>query len=421
MLDVISINHKKEETKLDVYIYPDDTVSFVLKKIAHVLHIDMNDIYIWTKIQITKDDVGILYNFLDNVFQGEKVIHINTFIDSANNYFDINIEKQSIYNMITYDDAYSILQSNELKHIIIPLNHYYLYGSYFAYIPYNPLQRHNESRVRADALYKYSLADYTIHTAIGNEDCKKLFVMTRSEYQKMNVMNIDIDVYYPSGYRIENKASVTKLISYLNKIEEEIISSKTDIETNKFLHLLYLSSKSIYNAKFPVDLSILFNAFETNEDIPFLKFKTYTNIYHKVYKPFVVTSSLTRDFDKWYNTRMFKMNDIRYISFKIRFDNNVYFACIIKDNLSIDIRFSFHLKDEKTITDIEKCIPKINVLLQFIQNLYKVPIIALLPTKLMKVIDSYNIDRISTYNISTVEKKTSKLNAESFILSKLFA
>ena len=424
MYNIVVLNSKGERNELDTYIYPDDNVSLVTKKISTSLNIPPGHIYIWIERKVNKLNKAVsLIHFLKNIFKDESLIHISVLQSACKNHFQKDIitifENDIVYNMISFDIAYSLLTKINIKTIIQPLTHYYLDGENYVYLPYNPFSKIDDKSLYGTHMYnQYQLSHLTFVSAIGDEDVHTINVLTLEEYMKLQTDPVKIHFYFPRLNMKNNIKNIEKLCNYL-QIHDIEFSKKVpseEVSTIEHINILHFKTNPTYLRKIPVNLSLLFDSFEVSPDVPFMKYKYTTNIYHKVYKNYLPYLS-----EKWYNIQNFKLQDYTYIAFKVLYSNNVFISIIVNDLLSFDIRYTFHLKDEQTKEDISKSIPLVNKVIEYIKNLYSISTIPILPDKIENVINTFIIHRCVTYYVATLHRHALKSNAESFVKTKMFS
>lgn len=428
MYKVVLYDAFKKKENIDVYIHPDDTISLVSKKVANAVGVSPGHIYLWVEQKIDtlliKKEIIVL-QFIRNLFKGELLLHVNSLKAACLNYFNKDVSSAfegKTYNMITVDIAIKLLMKLNIDTIIQPLSHHYLDGEYFIYLPYSPFNNIKQD-ISIDRYYTSQLNHLTLVTAIGNENSQIIYALPYDQYQKTKSSNSMM--YYPKVDVQVNLKNIAKLCTYLEEYDSTYSKGVdvADVSTKQYVNILYFKTKPIFSTQQSVNLSVLFDAFHVSKEIPFVKYKSSTNIYNKVLKGFLASSQDVRDFEKWYAVQNFKLQDYTYIAFKLYFTSNVYISVIINNELSCDIRYTFHIKDEKTEYDINTSIPLINSLLSFVHKTYNVevlPVIQFIPENIRDVIYSYDIHKFVTYHVATLRTKALKSNAEKYVMAKMF-
>jgi hypothetical protein len=388
--------------KIDVYIDPDDHVSLVFKKIAFKLNVNPSNIYVWIK-QAIHD--GVFLMFIKNVFKGESLLDFEVFREACLNYF--GVAPGGSKKMISKETALAMLEKLKTSHVTQPIGHYFLDAEYFEYLPYAPGAGANAN---LGSLYNHSLMNMTLQTAIGNGDAHVLHVVTTDDVKDNR------ELYFPFQKNAVDAAPLKKFLGYIMENEQDFVNAPTKVSSQQFLNILYLKSNEVYASPTTVDLSVLFNAIQATENIPFIKYKAHTNIFHKVYKKFLAASGDIKDFEKWYEVNNFKMQTHTFIVFKLKYKTNKYFSFILNDMLQYDIRLNFQVKDEEKLENLGKVFEVVNALIARLKALFS----SIQFPALRASGDNYDIHRFVSFNIASLETKASKSNAESFVRTKMF-
>ena len=420
--------NKEEQIIQELFVSPDDNISLVSKKVANVLQISPNHLYMWVE-QKVKDDAFIKFQFLYNVFHGEPLVHIDTLEKACQYHFNKDISslfEDKTYNMISFDIAHSLLSKLRIRKVIQPIMHHYKDGDAIAYLPYNPFQE-NKTLLSLNAFMLHTLKNITLSTSIGNEEDHTIYVLPYQEYvnyiEKNPSQKPNVDIYYPKKDMQVKMKNIGKLCKYLHEYDVQFAQpiDATKLQAKDFVNIIHFKTNPIFVSSHSYDLSILFDAFQVTPEIPFVKYKAITNVYNKVFKGFLASSQDVRDFEKWYAVQNFRLQDTTYIVFKVFYSSNIYISIIVTDTLSFDIRYTYRIKDEQTKENISMSLPLVNTILSFIQNTYNAPITPLVPSKIEDVIYTYDIHRCMTYHIASLKSQAIKDNAENFIKSKMFS
>ena len=405
---------------LTVSISHDDHVSLMMNKIAVAMDIPPGQLYIWVKQRVQKSPI-MLMNFINNVFAGNSLIDVMTFVKSCAYYFGLDGEVTSAtaaeFNMITRSQAYKTLVKLNITHIIRPVTHFFTNSLYLVYLPYDP-----NTIVKADDPIS-KLASAVLHNnmyqVIDN------IIDIDSKYT-IYVARLTTDIapelhglYFPFRDDKSDFDNIKKFVKYIHAMEQEFQAplAKPFI-TKHYLSVLQLRSLKISSR---TDLSLIFNAFQTSQDVPFIKYKATTNIYHKVSKPFLAQTSVdVKDFEKWYASG-FKNQDKTYIVFKISLKDNVYASLIINDELEFDVRITFSMKQETPLDGTSKYFKRINKVIDKVRDILKEDTIPPLPKDLTSEQDVWEVERLVTYHMANLGFKANKDNAEKFVASKLFS
>ena len=406
---------------LTVSISHDDHVSLMMNKIAVAMDVPPGQLYIWVKQRVQKSPI-MLMNFINNVFAGNNLVDAMSFIRSCAYYFGLDGEVTSDtaaeFNMITKSQAYKTLIKLNITHIIRPVTHFFTNSRYLLYLPYNP----NTMIKGDDPISK--LASAVLHNnmyqVIDN------IIDTDSKYT-IHVVRLTADIapalhalYFPFQDDKPDFDNIKKFVKYIHAIEQEFQAPLAKpFVTKHYLNVLQLRSLKISSR---TDLAMLFNAFQTSQDVPFIKYKATTNIYHKVNKTFLAQTSVeVKDFEKWYSSG-FKNQDKTYIVFKISLKDNTYASLIINDELEFDVRITFSMKQETLLDGTSKYFKRINRVIDKVRDILKEDTIPPLPKDLTSgEQDVWDVQRLVTYHMANLGFKANKDNAEKFVASKLFS
>lgn len=406
-----SLTSKQE---VNVVLNPDDHVSLVFKKIGAAINKNPNDLYAWTKQKMSKSPITIL-NFIHNVFKNDKMISANDLAYACLNYFNTSVDV-SDYKMLSKDIALKLLQGIDFDHVVQPIGHYFTDAGFLLYFPYNPLKKTKFTGV--GSAYNEDMLNMTLQTALGHESSYTIHIVSVDEFTENQ------ELYFPHAGEESNQKKVKKFVSYIQTIEDEFATeiAKDKVSTKSYVNMLFLKSKLVFTDFLPsVDLNILFNSFVTNEFVPFVKYKARTNIYYKVQKGFLASFNDQKELEKWFQLTTFKLQDHSYIVFKVKCRNDKYASVIVADNLSLDIRFNFHVKDEENIDTIHEIFPHINDVIQKIMQVFEIKLLPLLPKRTRDIMQSFDIIRFVTYNVATLGVRAKKEYAEQFARTKMFS
>lgn len=397
---------------VDVLINPDDALTLVLKKLGYALGTDPNDIYVWTKHTLEPSTYHFL-DFIENAFKGQQLIDIRSLDKYAFNRFGERISDTGSYKMISRDTALQLLRKLRKVTITQPVCHYFLDANFFEYAQYDPMVKSSEDTDEYyKTMYVHDMRNLTIQTAIGYEGKHVLHVAKKADIDRANH-----GIYFPNHSDEKyDKGKLAKFVSYLNESEKEF-AAPSQVNVTEYLNLLYVKSKDAFNTQKDVDLAVLFNDFVTSEDVPFVKYKAYTNIYHKAHKKLLANAVEARDFEKWYAVTNFKMQDNTYIVFKIRCSGDNFASLILNSRMQIDIRFNFLVKDQQKLHTVTKHFHNINKVIQEIGKGVNLP---LLPAQAIDLTNEFSIHRLVTFNESALDVRVSKANAETFVRNKMF-
>jgi hypothetical protein len=411
---------------LTVNISHDDHVSLMLNKIAVAMNVPPGQLYIWVKQRVQKNPI-MLMNFINNVFAGNSLIDARNFIRSCAYYFGLDGEvttgTAAEFNMITKTQAYKTLVKMNITHIIRPVTHFFTNSRYLLYLPYDPnmISKHDEvgiiSKLASAVLHnnEYQVIDNIID--IDSQHKIHVAQFTTDIPQELN------GLYFPFQDNKPDFESIKKFVKYIHTMEKDFQAPLA----KPFVTQHYLNGLQLRSQKIPrlsparVDMAMIFNAFQTSQEVPFIKYKASTNIFHKVSKTFLAQASVdVKDFEKWYSSG-FKNQDKTYIVFKIFLRDNVYASLIMNDELELDVRITFSMKQETPLDGTSKYFKKINKVIDKVRDILKEDTIPSLPKDLASEQDVWEVQRLITYHMANLGFKANKANAEKFVADKLFS
>jgi hypothetical protein len=382
LLDKVDVVYKPE------IIRQDDTINSLRKKVCIYLDINsVNKIYIWYNRKV-KNDASVIYTFINNVFKKNSNIKYSEFASYVKNYFDIHLTNLDNMKYIDKVDALKLLFDSGASMVSESLCFQYSFDGYISYFAANPHQKDREdidtSSFVISNTFSLLLSNFDIYNDIIN-------IYT---YKK----NITSDIYFPFDVNVTITADEKKFINNVSILEKEIdeieVPSNTNI--NNVINFLHIKGNDI-NINSQIELEKLFNAFETSDSIPFIKYKTSSNVYYKIHKTSLVKIS-NDDIQKW--TRISSTKDDRnFIVFKLMYNNKSYCSFSLNTDLSYNIKLNLSIKDNERIEKFISFIPKLNDLIEIISSIYEQSYIPKIPIKIIE--DSRETDVVRVVQIIT--------------------
>jgi hypothetical protein len=394
---------------VDKVIYKDDNINMVLKRLCVYLKQYFedscpDDVYMWIKKSVVKNP-SLIANFVGNCFQNQKMIVYEEFKQTVKNYFDDLELEETDFNLIDKNLAFKLLMNSNIKNVIEPIQFKYIYNEYFKYIQYNPI---SESIVQEDTT-GYGKNSYYAMTLqyFGEIDCINIIL-----YKHFN----HLPWFFPYHTKANNIAELVEYIEDLDMIEDGIKIDTSNCSHKGNISFMQFKVNEINFNKIS-DLGRVFDKFTTSEIMPFMKYRTYTNVYYKVDKDFIKDFNNYQDYwNKWTELTGIgrKYPDNTSLILKVRFKNHGFCSFRIYDNFSYDVKFSIG-KSRKTILSkiIEFCDIELNKIIKELRNLYPQSYIP----DIQK--DNISIIQITTVDSISLEKKTIKTEGFSDIINKL--
>jgi hypothetical protein len=406
--------------KIKHQIRLDDNINMFMKKISiymakYVKQANENEIYMWIERKVIPSHY-IFLNFINNVFKNEKRIDSIYFIRCVNNYFKINqkINWADHTTIIDKHDAINMLlkAKNHLTIIIEPLLFKYTNNGFFEYINYNPL-KDEFSDVSTLALVSYETSTLE---SLGISESDTINMITTSYPGVSNV-------FFPfKDQTSEHAENLKEFVTQLDKIEKDIYTMNVEeYKHTTYINFLQLRGNELtLNTK--VNLIDIFDTIRLSDSIPYSKYKTKTNIYHKMYKQSVV--DLKDSIIEWSNTNMIlttnKMINSTSLMYKIRYPvktgiQQSFCTLTLFDDLSYDVKFNFGMKQKEELENVYAFFEEINTILQQVQKIYPKHQVELLNTTDIRMVQVVTVNTISLEN-----KKIKYENLEQAIKTKLF-
>ena len=381
-------------------IRQDDTINSLRKKLCVYLDINsVNKMYLWYNRKV-KNDASAIYAFINNVFKKSSIIKYIDFIVSVKNYFNIGLTKDIGNSMIDKEQAVKLLFASEISKVAESLCFQYSFDGYIQYFVANP---HQQGREEID-VSSYAVSN-TFSLLLNNFDIYN-DVINVYTYKK----DITSDVYFPFDVNVLITADEKKFIKDIAILEKEIddVELPSNIEMNKVINFLHIKGNDI-NVNSVVELEKLFNIFETTDFIPFVKYKTPSNVFYKIHKASLVKIS-NEDIQKW--TRISSTKDDRsFMVFKLAYNNKSYCSFSLNTDLSYNIKLNLSIKDNENIQKFISFIPKLNELIGMIAKLYDHNYIPIIPIRIIQ--DSRETDIVRVVQIIT----SSNMNVNSLNLN----
>lgn len=402
----------KNEIEIPNMINDDDNINILLKKLCVYLkpHLKKSysgpdDFYLWIKRKISKNDTLIL-NFINNCFKNDKKITYEYFQQCVSNYFNHNLPSLS-YTVIDKNLSYRILNEYcKFNEVIEPIQFKYTDNGYFKYLCYDPF---NTTTQLEENVEHYEVSSYFSMTleSFGIED------------RTINMILYDKDktLYFPNkgdtSFSFQKTEEFIKQISNIEKDVEECLTDMSGFKTNYFIN--YFSAKiNELNYNEHADLGLLFDRIHASTIIPFIKYRTKSNIYYKINKESLLGFP-EEEIEKMKSYKQQSKIESSFIQFKMKFSEDSYCSLFVSETFIYHIKFNLKKKEKTTLDKIEKFYEKINDIIKVIRtnySNYEIPFITA---------QNINIIEMSTNNSVIFENKTIKYdNFESTIKNKLF-
>lgn len=385
---------------IDKKLQPDDTVGMLLKKLCVYLKPWLSDstpdeIYTWVSKRVQKGP-GLVANFVSNCFQSNSRVPFGEFARAASNYFDGLVLENKGFNILDKPMAFEILMNSDIKSIIEPLQFRYTYNDYFSFLQYNPLKGVPED---TSGLGKSS---YNTLTLQHFGDIETVEMVVRRDY--------DIDMYFPFYSRSAKIGDVIEFIDEMDIIEDKIDEGLELAEAEGITHAGNISffqfkyNETNFNKK--ADLGKAFDKLVTSELVPFMKYRTYTNLFYKVHKGFIKgLDNNAKHWERWTELTGLgrKPPDNTSIIFKMVFSKDSYCSFRLYDNFVYDVKFSIGKARKALMQRVEDfCKTEINGLLREVRAVYPDQYIPDIDPKAVTIVQSTSVDMLS------MSKKTIK-------------
>lgn len=341
---------KYENTNVDVNnIYPDDNINIVVKKIACILSIVPEKIFIWA-LKKKKKESYMETLFIHHCFKKNQYISTSYFNLCCSNFFVVDNAEELDHEenaQIDKNMAQKIINRLKYKHIKIPLSFVFTQKNFNEYsIDYtgvNPVQQaefdiHDHSNVTLD------------YFDLSPNDIINIITLTEG------VNN----VFFPQSTSIKNnlddlKQFINTLSKTQNRIEEHVFERELNNKSSISFAQFRVDEK-LAPFKEPMNLSHIFDKFHATELIPFIKYHAKTNIWYKLHKDSLIAIG-KNNLDKW---TFYRNSKVAFVIFKLVFDSNMYCTVTINALNIIDVKFNIGVDGRKTIKNIEKFYNVIN-------------------------------------------------------------
>jgi len=381
----ISHDSKDSEAIQVVYIYtlinPDDNINWLKKKLYFYLqkYTVLNtheDLYIWMNKAFETNE-AIQQTFISNCFKLEKRIPLTYFRQCVKNYFGVDL---SVTNQSAFVDklqAKSLILNIHDAQQAEPLFFKYTNDLFFEYVAYNPLSINKTETI--DTLTVSSHDSLLLESFdIDNIKDGYLHMITLQNFNKQQQANAkQVLKFFPfasSKKSSEYTSTTNKFVEAIEKVESKVRNHKVTegYSTNTSTNFLHLRTNE-FNFNGRQELETLFETLSTSNEMPFIKFKSLTNVHYKVNKESMV--KLEQELlGKWTETKLTqgssKTADVSSILIKIHYTKNVYCSLLILDNLSYDVKFTFGTTMKEDIKDIIDYLYNIDNIISKVQMLY---------------------------------------------------
>jgi hypothetical protein len=389
---------------LDKIIHRDDTIGMLLKRLCVYLKPWLSDstpdeIYTWVHRKVDKGP-GIVANFVSNCFESHNKLPFTEFARSVTNYFDGLVIENTGFNIIDKVMAFEMLIKSDIKSIIEPLQFRYTYNDYFSFLQYNPLKGIPES---TSGLGKSS---YNTITLQHFGDLETIEMIVRRDY--------DHDIYFPFYNKSTKIGDVIEFVDDMDMIEEKIDEGYRLAESEGISHSGNISffqfkyNETNFNKK--SDLGKAFDRLVTSDVLPFMKYRTYTNVFYKVSKDFMKNlDNNAKHWERWTELTGLgrKCPENTSIIFKLAFLKDSYCSFRLYDNFVYDIKFSIG-KSRKTLLEKIRlfCKTEINSLLKEIRSVY--------PDQFIPDIDPEQVSIVQSTSVNTLSMSKKTIKSEKF-------
>jgi hypothetical protein len=382
-------------------IYLDDSISTISEKIANIMKVQKDEIYIFSKMLLTKQNAtNIIQKFLNSVFLNKRRVtttHLNqsfkiTFdLHKDRSIFEKNVENNDNLS-ISYEDAVSLFDKKTIENI-----QYYLVP-----ISFDLLDANNIPILFAINPYKYSMADdkhkkqtfrssnnsrdigsfrnYSFEILDTNDEHDlQLFVVLKSDITQYNEDHNKIqtdkvlELYFDQN---ENKETIIKTFmvvdeidafkmelnlfpynDFVSKLECNLLNVK--ILTNSFMRSLPDREDK---RKTLLNLNKIFNLLHVNEHIPFISYKSSEGDYlYRVLKNGLSKIVAQDRFRKWIQNeeKFVKQRTYGFLSIRAIIEN-VIFTIAIRENGNCEVIGSFSRTTNTEIKNMEKYVDLLN-------------------------------------------------------------
>lgn len=415
--NVLGIGIDVKKHYITMFINQDDNMNIVCKKLSICLEpylgsIKTDDMYLWNTKNVKKTQ-SMNLAFINNCFKKEERIRYSYFKQCVGNYFG-HILEDTGYNIIDKPIALKLLNSFETATVTEPMLFKYTYNGFFEYIQYDPTNK-NASTQPFEEIKAFNITSHISLTLEAFDVGKNIIDIITYD----TVSNADQrKVYFPShgSYHLSfesQKAFIQQLDKVENDINNYVLTNKYN--SNTYLTFLYIKANEI-NINKGVNLSILFDKLHADTSIPFIKYKSTTNIYYKIHKKSLINIP-TDNLYKWtqYNSSSNKYINTTNVSLKMNFGNISFCTLTIFDNLAFDIKYNLSIEDKVTFDMVTQFYVSINHVIRKIKALYPDSVVPNISTENIRIVN------MVSYNVIGLEKKTVKFdNIADIINDKMY-
>ena len=333
----MKLNFYKHKNMILDTIKAYDTIHIILKKIAIEYDIkNFYQLYLWYKRPILNKELEIII-FINNCFLKNRKLPSELLSKYIKYYFDV--DHTFIYPIIDRSYAIQLIKDLKLTHVIEPLMF-----KYEKLIKYNPLEN--------PSISDSNILNLNLLESIIPGDVDEIFIIHNDD--------LPVNIYFPFKDTPINSKDVNSYITTLNKIEQDLTKAYVNMKNYKLNEYTTYISFNVFCYNNIIDLGILFEEFILTEQIFFMKYKTYNNIFYKFHKKSLVKFN-QEEIDK---LKTFKnKQDTQFIVFKTD-----QFTLLITETFDISLKF-------KTSRNSKFIIKKINLdiiktILDFARNIY---------------------------------------------------
>lgn len=368
-------------------INPDDNINWLKKKLFYHLqtYTQLNtheDLYVWLNRQF-ETNTTIHQTFISNCFKLEKRIPVQYFAQCVQNYYGTTLpihNNQSAF--LDKVQAKSLIENIQNAQHAEALFFKYTNDIYFEYINYNPVLQASQLDTNVDTL-TVSSHDSLLLESFDLESVTDgfLHLMTLQSASTLSTQSSKqkvIGKYFPFA---STKKATQEYTSTTNKFVEAIENVESQVRNHpvadgynlqSFTNFLHLRTNE-FNFNGRQDLEPLFETLATSTEMPFIRYKSLSNIHYKVDKESMV--KLEQELlGKWTETKIgqttSKATEAASILVKMHYKKGVYCSLLILDNLSYDVKFTFGSTMRETIKDVVDFLYQVDNIISKVQMLY---------------------------------------------------
>lgn len=358
-------------------LHNDDNINTIRKKVAMYIFAEKseNDLYLWMERSVAHSG-QFKYGLATQLLQGKKKAYKDDILASLSFYYGQEIKTSNDSDKLDLKSIMELQQQIKTEYVNECLGAKYLRNQFVHYYQINPFKckgftQASEYEIISDrsiTMEWYQIKGNTINVAL---------------YDDVYHENKEaVDFYFPwhDKTTVTVNNDVFKSSDMIYKQTTDMIDRLDHDDFNVECHINYLHLRinDFNQRQKDLDLQYIFEKFETDNNVPFIKYNSNTNKKYKINKDALSAKSMRKiskdDFDTWTEVNPAeaqKSNAHEYILFKLyikSFDGvSKYISILLFADTHIDLKYNVKSTEHVSLEEITDNFILLNSVLSKIQ------------------------------------------------------